>query len=286
MPGSTRLLSINHIGLKSLGFEERMRLLCEEGVPATGVWFDDIKEIGLAEAKRILALYPLKIVHGAYAGFFNQSTKKAYLMARMADEERIEIANELGIETIIAMAGPLAGIGPERARTILVEGLSLLSRKLEKYGSSIKIGLEPVHPLFHDELSYVTSAREALRLLDEVDRPNIGLMVDLYHLWQEPGIIETLEAAGPRIVGCQLSDWRRINRTSHDRVLMGDGCIPLAELVDAIERAGWNSWYEVEILSDELWRMGERDFVRLCKSKYQGFWQEYEKAFHSATSLR
>jgi sugar phosphate isomerase/epimerase len=277
MKSAQRLLSINHVGLKNLSFEDRMRLLAQEGIAAAGVSFDEVMELGLAEAKRVHTLYPLRLTLGSSVGYFNQVNKRAYLRARMEDEEKIEIASELGIETIIALAGPAEDISHAKARTVLVEGLALLSRKIEMYCPGMRIALEPVSPLFQADRSFIASAREALDVIEEVDRPNVGLMADLYNIWQEPGIVRTLEAAGGRIFGCQLSDWRRINRSYEDRVLPGDGCIPLVELLGAIERSGWHGWYEIEILSEELWRMDPKAFVESCKRRFKEIWDAVDR---------
>jgi sugar phosphate isomerase/epimerase len=281
MASAKRLLSINHAGLENLAFEDRMRLLYMEGVTAAGISFEDVMDLGVAEVKRILELYPLRLTLASSVGYFNQANKKAYLKARVDDEEKIEIASELGIETILALAGPAEGISPVKARTVLVEGLSLLSRKIEMYCPDMRIALEPVSPLFQGGPPFIASAREALEAIDEVDRPNVGLMADLYHLWQEPGIIGTLESAGRRIFGCQLSDWRSINRSREDRVLPGDGCIPLVELLGALERSGWRDWYEIEILSEELRSMDPKAFVVSCKRTYEELWRAYDRSIRS-----
>jgi sugar phosphate isomerase/epimerase len=147
--------------------------------------------------------------------------------------------------------------------------LSLLAKKLDRYDSNIRIGLESIHWKYQDKLTYISTLADALAVVKEVDRPNIGLMVDLYHVWQETDILSVLREARGRIVGCQVADWRPITRCRLDRVLMGDGCIPITELLTAIEAAGWDRWYDVEILSDELWKMDGREFIKLCVRKYK-----------------
>jgi sugar phosphate isomerase/epimerase len=48
----------------------------------------------------------------------------------------------------------------------------------------------------------------------------------------------------------QISDWQR-PRSNADRRSLGEGTIPTAELLTAVERAGYDGPYVLEIFSEE-----------------------------------
>lgn len=269
-----RLLSINLISLnKKYSFEDKISRLFKAGIPASAVWFEEIQNTGLDKTKEILKKYPIKIVMGAYVGPFNQNSEEEYLAAREADLQKIRIADELGIDTILALTGPLNGLAHKDAVKLLKDGLRMISNKIKKDGMNIKIALEPIHYMYQKDWTYISTIEESLEIINELDEPAIGLMIDIYHIWQEPAILDWLEKAGKKIFGCQLSDWRSITRSLYDRVLMGDGCIPIKMIISTVEKTGWNEWYDIEIFSDELWELDAVVFIERCKNKYRQIWQ-------------
>lgn len=272
MKPEIRKLSINHISLKNHNFEDRMKYLYEEKIPATAVWFDDIKKIGIKRTKQIFNKYPVEIVLGAYIGPFNQANKAEYQKSRKEDEEKIEIANELGIDTVLALTGPLGNINYDYAINILTEGLKEADEVIRNNNFDIRIAFEPIHYIYQKDWTYICTIEDSLRIVDKINRSKIGLMIDLCHVWQEPDVLNWIKKAKNKIFGCQICDWRKINRTLYDRVLMGDGCIPIREMLDAIEQAGWNKWYDVEIFSEELWKLDAKEFIKKCKEKYKNIW--------------
>jgi sugar phosphate isomerase/epimerase len=56
-----------------------------------------------------------------------------------------------------------------------------------------------------------------------------------YHLWQQPRLIERIPEFLPFVSVVQLSDWRHPPRCDNDRLLPGDGAIPLTEIIHAFE---------------------------------------------------
>ena len=88
-------------------------------------------------------------------------------------------------------------------------------------------------------------------MIDACDHASVGLMCDLFHIWDDPDTSAIIRERGDRVFGVQLSDWRDPQRSWADRVLPGDGIAPLAELVCALEQAEYRGDYELEIMSDD-----------------------------------
>ena len=47
-----------------------------------------------------------------------------------------------------------------------------------------------------------------------------------------------------------VNDWHEPTRGWADRVLPGDGVAPVAAILGALDRAGWDGFYDIEIFSD------------------------------------
>jgi sugar phosphate isomerase/epimerase len=267
-----------------LDFDKAVRMYHEAGYGGIGVWFDGMLEYGadnvtfkglmdygVDEAVRLLKEVPIKVTHVIYAGPFNQTSESEYVAAREKDREKIRAAGRVGAETVLALTGPADGISPEEGLRLVVRGLCDLAETAREAG--VKIGLEPLHfNLYKD--SFLFRLTDALDIIEEVDHPSVGVFFDVYHVWHEVEILNTIQRAKGKIVGCHICDFRRINRHIADRVFMGDGVIPIRELLNALKDAGWDRWYDIEIISHELWQMDPRDFLKLGMEKYKKLWEE------------
>ena len=109
--------------------------------------------------------------------------------------------------------------------------------------------------MFGGNSTVLMTVSDAVRVCDMVDAPNVGVAVDVYHVWWDTALAEGLAAAGAdRILGYHLCDW--LEETSDmllDRGMMGDGVADLKGLRSMVEEAGYSGACEVEIFSAENW---------------------------------
>jgi sugar phosphate isomerase/epimerase len=96
---------------------------------------------------------------------------------------------------------------------------------------------------------------DALAVADSVGAPNVGIAVDVYHVWWDRTLAQSLAGARGRVLGYHLCDW--LETTRHmllDRGMMGDGVADLPAIRRAVEEgAGFAGFCEVEIFSAETW---------------------------------
>jgi D-psicose/D-tagatose/L-ribulose 3-epimerase len=113
-------------------------------------------------------------------------------------EKALAKAAKLGAEVIVfGSAGAKnipAGYAPEQAWTQLVSLLQMLDRMVAAYGIIIVI-----EPLNRRESNIVTTLSEGLRLMQQVERENIQLLVDFYHFALERESFEVVKQAGAAI---------------------------------------------------------------------------------------
>jgi sugar phosphate isomerase/epimerase len=126
----------------------------------------------------------------------------------------------------------------------------------------VRVALEPIQREFADFWTIPTSLAEAAALLDEAGRRDVGLVYDVWHLWNQP--LEEIERYRERIAAVHIADWRDPTRTTNDRVLPGDGVIEFGPIFDALR---WEGLYDLEIFSDtelpdSLWREDPRELAR------------------------
>lgn len=101
----------------------------------------------------------------------------------------------------------------------------------------------------------VITAAEAIEL---IDRENVGLLFDTAHFAATPSRLADLHLVKGKIVAGHLNDMRNvppeIRDVNNDRVIPGDGVLPLVEWIDKVEECGFTGWHSVEIFCEDLWK--------------------------------
>ena len=112
----------------------------------------------------------------------------------------------------------------------------------------MRLGLEPIHVSEREALTLVTTIPEALDLLDEAGLPDVGILVDLWHVGDTPTIEDDLREHAGRITGVHVADRFPPPRT--DRALPGQGISRTRELAAILAEAGFRGAWDVEIFGD------------------------------------
>lgn len=174
----------------------------------------------------------------------------------------IDMAAGLGspVLTIVTGGTEPGTKGVLESQKILAERVAALAGFAEARG--VKLALEPLNPMFGGSRTCLMTLRDALRVCDLVDAPNVGVAVDVYHVWWDTTLAESCAEAGERILGYHLCDWLAETRDMLlDRGMMGDGVADLKAIRRAVEEAGYAGPCEVEIFSAEDWWQRDPDEV-------------------------
>ena len=115
-------------------------------------------------------------------------------------------ALKLGAPVMIAQAGDdRPGVSREAQHRGLVTVLKAAADILK--GSGVVLALEPLNDRVDHPGYYLTSTIEGLDIVDEVDRPEVKLLYDIYHSTMMGEAIETvLEGRLDRVVHVHLAD--------------------------------------------------------------------------------
>jgi sugar phosphate isomerase/epimerase len=176
---------------------------------------------------------------------------------KLQDEARasIEMAAGLGAKVLTIVTG-----GTEPGTKGVIETQKILAERvadLAPYAAEcgVSLALEPLNPMFGGNRTCLFTVADALAVCDRVAAPNLGIAVDVYHVWWDRLLTESLAAARGRVLGYHLCDW--LENTRHmllDRGMMGDGVADLQAVRAAVEAgAGYAGPCEVEIFSAEDW---------------------------------
>jgi sugar phosphate isomerase/epimerase len=135
-------------------------------------------------------------------------------------------------------------------RDAAVEGLRTVAAEADRLG--LRIGVEPYDRESGELWSVVYSIPETLELIrDAGDPPNVGIQFDVWHLWNTPTLFDDIAAHAGRFVGVHVADHRVPTRGWVDRALPGDGDAGVPAILRALDAAGWDGLYDIEIFSDD-----------------------------------
>ena len=205
-------------------------------------------------------------------------TRQEFL-ANIADNRRaLDQAATLGAACFVMVVGSL----PAGSRDLpaawaeVEEGTALLLDYARPVG--VRLALEPLHPMYANDRSCLNTIEQALDIADRVEppgtaAPQLGLAVDLYHVWWDPKLGEGIARAGAggRIFAFHVSDWLVPTRDLlTDRGMMGDGVIDIPRLRGLVEDTGYDGAVEVEIFSDrDWWRRPIEETLDVCAERLQ-----------------
>ena len=172
------------------------------------------------------------------------------------DEARasIDMAAALGAPVLtIVTGGTEPGTkGLEESQKRLAERVATLAPYAAE--RSVALALEPLNPMFGGNRTCLMTVRDALSVCQSVGAENVGIAVDVYHVWWDRTLAESLMAAKGKIFGYHLCDWREETRDMLlDRGMMGDGVADLKGIRAAIEAASYAGPCEVEVFSSRDW---------------------------------
>ena len=132
---------------------------------------------------------------------------------------------------------------------VVADALGELATVAEDY--DVELAIEPLHPVTLNVESAIWTIDEALEIVERADSDRVGLCLDYWNVWQSPDAAEAIARAGSRILSVQASDWRT-PRSFADRIVPGDGEIPLADLIAATRATGYDRPYVLEIFSEDI----------------------------------
>jgi sugar phosphate isomerase/epimerase len=237
------------------------------GIPGITVWRQHLQPAGAREAGRMLRDSGLTVVSLCRGGFFPAATESGRRQARDDNRLAIEEAAAIGAPVVVLVCGAVPGLALAEARNQIRDGIAYILPEAEAAG--VKLAVEPMHPMYADSRSAINTLKQANDLVAELHCTNLGVVVDVYHVWWDPNLAQEIRRAGNSILSFHVSDWRTPTRDLlNDRGLMGEGCINIRQIREWVESAGFNGYIEVEIFSDEYWAGDPAGLLEQIKRAY------------------
>jgi sugar phosphate isomerase/epimerase len=167
-------------------------------------------------------------------------------------------------------------------RETAVRGVREVAREAERLG--LRLAVEPFQLEGIESWSILNTLSDAAEFVEEVGSPAVGIQFDVWHLWNTPDLLDEIPRHAHLIAGVHVNDWRAPTRGWADRVLPGDGAADLPVILGALDDAGWDGFYDLEIFSDNgafgsaypdsLWDLDAAELARRGRETFTQCWSK------------
>lgn len=260
-------LSLNQITTEQWNLREAVAGCEKAEIPWISLWRHKIQEIGLAESKKIVMDAGLKVSSLCRGGMFPAVTAEQRQKNLDDNRRAVEEAAELGTDVLVLVCGPSPDKDIAVSRQWVEEGIEQLVPFAESHG--VKLGIEPLHPMYAADRSVVVTLDQANTMAEKYRSDQVGVVVDVFHVWWDPDLYRQIERAKGNILGFHVSDWKvPITDTFKARHMMGDGVIEIRRIREAVEKADYHGPIEVEIMNQVLWDQAGDEVLALIKDRF------------------
>ena len=264
-------LCVHTITTRKLSLEQCLEEFPKRGVTGITIWRQALEGRDLSTAARQVRDSGMEVVSLCRGGFF-PAKDAAVRQAAVDDNLRaIEEARAVGAPIVVLVCGAVPGQALSESRKQIADGIAAVLPAAEQAG--VRLGIEPLHPMYADDRSAVNTLRQAHEICDHLGSPRmLGIALDAYHVWWDPELEGQIALAGRtnRLFAFHICDW--LTPTSdllNDRGLMGEGCINLREMSDWVDAAGFKGHREVEIFSNRWWAAEPGVFLDEISASYR-----------------
>jgi sugar phosphate isomerase/epimerase len=263
-------LSLNQATTERWTVAEAVDGCVRAGIGAIGLWRRQVAEAGLAESAAAVRRAGLHVSSLCRGGFFTATDPDARAAATADNRRAVDEAAELAADVLVLVSGglPPGSRDLPGARAMVADALDALVPYAQ--GAGVRLGIEPLHPMFCADRCVVSTVDQAVDLALRYPAEAVGVVVDTYHVWWDPRLAEAIARAGDRIASFQVCDW--VLPLPEDMLLgrghVGDGYVDFAPIAAAVDAAGYRGWVEVEIFNERVWSTPGDETLRVMRERF------------------
>jgi 2-keto-myo-inositol isomerase len=261
---STMRLCLNAITIKQADLMTKIEAAAAAGFEGIGLWHDDVTHnveggTSLDAISDALQANGLIVPEMCYVAGWTCASGKELDDALSLADQRFEQASELGCDCVIAPA--ISSVGDlDRA----AEDYARLCGIAEKYGITPAVEFIGMAQHFRD----IAAAWEIVK---RADHPLGSILLDTFHFYRGSSRIEDLrQIPGDKIALVHINDCvdKPLDQLADtDRVMPGDGVLPLPDILCALKAVGFEGHLSLELFADKYWGMDPFEAARIGYGK-------------------
>jgi sugar phosphate isomerase/epimerase len=227
------------------GFEESVRKAADFGYHGIELALKEASDVEPAKLDRMLAARGLETscistgqVFAVLGLYFTHPDESARARVLEVFRGLVDLAQDHGRLINVGRARGFYQDGqtPEQTERLFID----MARRICDMGGpkGVTLMIEPVNRY---ELNFVNSVDDAAKLLARVERTNVGIMPDVFHM--------NIEDAHVGDALYRNAKWvSYVHFADSNRLAPGQGHLDFADVFSGLQRAKWDGWVSIEIL--------------------------------------
>jgi sugar phosphate isomerase/epimerase len=118
-----------------------------------------------------------------------------------------------------------------------------------------------MRPACASDWTILTSLEDALGVIREINHPHIKLAFDTYHLADGDDILAEIDQLVDLTAIVHLGDGKRVARDEQNRCPLGEGYVPLQEIITRFSQCGYTGYYDVELMGEDVEAIDYSDLI-------------------------
>jgi sugar phosphate isomerase/epimerase len=168
----------------------------------------------------------------------------------------LDTATAVGAECLVFTTGPAGPLPWEEAADALEAALAPVLHEARSRG--VPFAIEHTNSLRVD-IGFVHTLADAI---DVARRLDAGVCMEVNACWAERGLGDTITAGADRLRLVQVSDFAVGTLSTPNRLVPGDGDIPLERILGQVLAAGYAGCFDLELIGP---RIEEEGYGSACR---------------------
>ena len=260
-------LSINEMTTYRWSFDEDVARYQAAGIGAIGVWRQKLADYGEQRGIDLLASSGLKVSNLLWAGGFTGSDGHSHLESLADAREALHLAAALGTSHLVIYTGPHHLHTQQHARRLFFDALDSLLPLAEQL--KIVLDVEPMHAGCAEDWTFLTTLDEAVSCSTN-SRARFSSWPSIPTTWVMP------PTSSPRSIASRTapasSTWAMARRppiASRTVTAWGTESCRWRASSRRFDRAGYDGYYDVELIGEEIERCDYRGLLAGAKQTYE-----------------
>jgi len=251
-----RRVSLSAISTFAWDLDADLRFYADAGITNVGISVAKLERFGWEEGTRLVGDAGLRVTNLIGLGPFHLARPDRWDAQRERIVRALETATAVGAECVVFTTGPAGPLPWDEAAGALESALAPVLPEARSRG--VPFAIEHTNSLRVD-IGFVHTLADAIDLARRLD---VGVCMEVNACWAERGLADTVTAGVDRLRLVQVSDFAVGTLSTPNRLVPGDGDIPLPRILGDVLAAGYAGCFDLELVGP---RIDDEGYESACR---------------------
>ena len=259
-----RRVSLSAISTLSWDLDTDLRFYADAGITNVGISVAKLERSGWDDGTRRVVDAGLRVTNLIGLGPFHLAQPDRWNAQRERIVRALDTATAVGAECLVFTTGPAGPLPWEDSAGALESALAPVLPEARSRG--VPFAIEHTNSLRVD-IGFVHTLADAIDLARRLD---VGVCMEVNACWAERGLADTIAAGVDRLRLVQVSDFAVGTLSTPNRLVPGDGDIPLERILGQVLATGYAGCFDLELVGPRIEEEGYESASRRSVDRLTG----------------